>query len=462
MRPAPGGLGVWEHRLCVKRVAVHPDGTPHMQVRLALLLTLLVGGSGATAQAAAPATGNPCARPPVDNHLVADATETGVISLRFYHADGSRVTFFECVDGRPERLGSARVAPNPATNPPTSLPGAATWSCDRLVRRFAAVTVLPDGTTAAGAYSVRTVSCAHRFALRVPRRVAEGRVVRVRVVDRWGIGGIRPRLCIAPERGEPACQPVELPRAVAVATRRFRAAARGRWSVELRVRRGRIRSFVRAGGGAVAREVTPPTVLATGDSTMQGIDSFLSDELGDAATVQSDVKPGSGISRSHYWTRHARAQTERLHQRVTVISIGAASDGMPLPTWPGGPIATCCDEQWVAAYSRRVREMMLTYLRHGRGRVFWLTPPLPRYAPRAAITSAGAEAILRATTGLRGVTVVRIDRFFAPHGYAETIRYRGREVPVRESDGVHLNITGTAIAASILAPAIRAELAQGR
>ena len=432
---------------------------------LVLLLALLAGALGAAAPASAAGAGgdrsNPCAGPaPADNHLVADATRTGVISLRFWNAEGARVTFFECVRGRPERLGSAKVAHDRRTTPPTDLRDAVTWSCDRLVRRFAAVAVLPSGTVASGVYSVRTMSCARRFELRVPRRVAAGRVVSVRVVDRWGIGGIRPRLCIAPERGTPACRPVALPRAVAIATRRFRAASRGRWSVELRVRRQRIRSFVRAGDGALARELAPPTVLATGDSTMQGIDSYLADELGDAAAVESDALPGSAISRGHFWTRHARAQTRRLRQRVTVISVGAAADGLPLATWPGGPIADCCGEPWLQAYSRRVREMMRTYLRHGRGRVFWLTPPLPRRASRAAITNAVGEAVTRAATGLNGVTVVRIDRLFAPDGYTETVRYRGRDIAVREPDGVHLNIAGTAITAAILAPAIRAELAR--
>jgi hypothetical protein len=435
-----------------------------MRITILLLAAVLAGAFGTAAHAAAPAPATAaaaCARPPADNHLAAVAIETGVISLYFYKAQGARVYFFECVDGRPERLGSGRIAPDPATDPATKLMDATTWSCDRLVRRFAAVATLPDGSLALGAYSVRTRSCAQRFELRVPRRVAPGRVARVRVVDRWGIGDIRPRLCVTPPHGEVACGTLALPRAVAVATRRFRATSRGRWSVELSVRGHRTRALVRAGSGKLARAVPPPTVLATGDSTMQGIDSFLSDELGDGATVRSDVLPGSMISRDHFWTRHARSQTRRLRQRVTVISVGAASDGFPL-TAPDGTVAACCDEPWVLAYSSRVREMMRTYLREGRGRVFWLTPPLPRWHPRAVIAAAIDDAVMRAAAGLPGVTVGRIDRFFSPNGYSETMRYRGREVRVREPDGVHLNITGTAIAASILAPAIRDALAQTR
>ena len=383
-----------------------------------LLLVLALAGTTNVARAATPGTtSRPCAGPVADNHLAADATRTGVISLRFRDAEGARVTFFECVGGQAERLGARRVAFDPATRPLTSFEDAVTWSCDRLVRRFAAVAALPSGEHARGAYSVRTLSCAQRFELRVPRRVAPGASVRVGIVDRWGIGGIRTRLCVAAERRAASCRALELRHAVTVASRSFRATARGRWQVELRVRGHRTRAFVRAGAGAIAREQTPPTVLATGDSTMQGIDSFLADELGDAATVQRDVLPGSALSRGHFWTRHARAQTTRLRQRVTVISIGAAGDGLPLPG-PDGALLDCCGAPWVLAYRGRARETMLTYLRGGRGRVFWLTPPLPRSAPRATIAAAVNGAVLRAAAGLAGVTVVRVDRFFSPNGYS--------------------------------------------
>ena len=39
-----------------------------------------------------------------------------------------------------------------------------------------------------------------------------GAKARVRVVDRWGIGGIRPQLCIGPARGDTRCRMLEFPR----------------------------------------------------------------------------------------------------------------------------------------------------------------------------------------------------------------------------------------------------------
>jgi hypothetical protein len=420
--------------------------------RIVLAAIAAVGCAG-VAQAAAPTEGlpiYPCATLTDSNHLVADATNTGVIDLVFFNAKGARVIFFECVGDGLKRIRAKRSA----ATAPTILKAATTWSCDRLARRFAAVATLPDGTTASGSYSVRTPSCASRFALEAPRRVRPGAKPRVRVFDRWGIGGIRPELCIGPADRDARCRTLEFPRAVTVASRRFHADERGRWRVELRVRRVRVTTSVAVGGEGGAPRTAPPTVYAAGDSTMQGVDSFLTDELGDAAYVRSDSRPGTGISRGMYWLWHAESQTKRLRQRATVFSVGAASDGLPIADAAGVP-QTCCGEAWIQEYASRTRTLMQTFLRGGRGRVVWMTPPEPRYAPRAEITHAINVAVERAAEGLAGVKVLRIDLMFSPDGYRDVIRYRGRDVRVRESDGVHLNVAGTAIAAKAVAEAIR-------
>lgn len=389
--------------------------------------------------------------------FAADATRVGVISLLFWGAQGAEVQYFERVGDRRERLGRARSAAGAVT----LLKDARPWSCVRLTRRFEARATLPDGRTASGEYGVRTQSCAQRFRVEAPARVRPGGLARVRIVDHWNVGAIRPRLCITPPGGRRACRTVAFARAVAVATRRFRAEKRGRWRVELRVRDHRVRRYVAVGGDTKVRSVTLPSVLATGDSTMQGIDSHLSDELVDDAVLRSDVQLGSAISRGSFWTEHAATQTRRLRQRVSVMSVGAAFDGFPLASPAGGASVECCDEPWVALYAERVRAIMRTYLRRGRARVFWLTPPVPRDPVRLKITTAISAAIERAATGVEGVTVIRVDRLFSPDGrYTEVIRHRGRYVRVRDADGVHLNVSGTAIVAQLLAPEVRRAIRQ--
>lgn len=428
---------------------------PHSQLprwwRAALAAIALAGCAG-VAQASTPAAPpiDPCNTPSDSNYLVADATHPGTIDLAFYNADGARVVFFECVGARLKRLAALRTDPTV----PTFFKDAATWSCERPTRRFAAIAQLPDGTIAFGSYSVRTAPCSTRFQIDAPARVKPGSKVHVRVVDSWGIGGIHPQLCIGPVAAKPDCRTLAFPRAVTVASRRFHATKRGTWRIELRVDADRVRSSLSVGDGRGKPVKQPPIVLATGDSTMQGIDSFLADELAGWAVVRSDVRPGSGISRGVYWQFHSQSQTKRLRQRVTVMSVGAATDALPIPT-ALGVLQPCCGEPWIQEYANRVHVIMQTYLRDGRARVIWLTPPEPRYGPRAEITHSVDIAVERAAQGLSGVKVIRIDQMFSPSGaYQDDITYQGRQVRVRESDGIHLNVAGTAIAAKAVAQAI--------
>jgi lysophospholipase L1-like esterase len=388
------------------------------------------------------------AEPPTSIHFfAADTSEAGVISLYFFGAEGAPVVFFERVGDRLQRLGTRTAARDAAT----AMKQAVAWRCGRLVRRFEATSTLPDGTRASGAYSVRTPSCDTRFELGVPRRLAPGARAAIRVVDRWGNGGVSPRLCIAPPHRSRACRTLRLRRAVAVVTHRVRVTTPGRWRVELRIGGHGVRRSI-AVGVASAPTVPTTTVLATGDSMMQGIDSFLADELGDAATVHSEVLPGTGISKPRTpWTRLPRSQTKRLRQDVTVVALGA-NEGFPM-TLADGTTRACCGTGWTAEYGRRVRSLMRTYRRRGRGRVIWLTLPIPKGS--RLVTDAVNLAVEQAAVGLDRVTVLRIDLFFTPDGFRDVMSYRGRDVRVRERDGIHLNVPGTAIAAKLVAAAVR-------
>ena len=104
---------------------------------------------------------------------------------------------------------------------------------------------------------------------------------------------------------------------------------------------------------------------------------------------------------------------------------------------------------------RRLRGMMATYRRKGEGRVLWLTLPLPRGGPLTATMTAVNGAIVRAAAGMKNVSVLRMDSLFTPNGFADVIRYRGRYIRVRTADGIHLNVSGTAIAAGVIAAAIK-------
>ena len=401
---------------------------------------------GSAAFAAAPSA-NPCAGP-ITARLIPNNSRLGVIDLHFLDGNGGPVAFFECVGGRAEPLGE-RFSPAGTT---TTLWAATYWRCGRLTRQFAATGTLPDGTVARGQGGVRTVSCARRFKLELPRRVEPGGRVRVRIVDRWRTGGIRMRLCLIAPRGRESCRTVTLVRSTSV-VRFLRPATRGRWRVELRVPHSTTRAALAVGVPSIRAKAARPLVLATGDSTMQGIDSFLADELGDTAAVESDVRPGLGISKGDEFQPIARSQAARLRPATTVVSIGA-NEGFSI-TPPSGAEIACCDAGWVAEFARRVRTSMQTYLRRGRARVFWLTIPAPKDERRVPVFEATNRAILQAAEGLAKVRVLRMDTLFSPGGWRATMRYRGRTVKVREKDGIHLNVLGTKIAARAVAAAMR-------
>lgn len=419
-------------------------------VAAAMLLPCATATAVATATAAfAPATpAGACVPGPTETPVLATTDRVGIIDLHFLGAQGAPVAFFECVGTRAIALGT-RAQEGDFTNFYT----ATFWRCGRLTRRFAATATLPDGTLARGTGSARTVSCAHRFNLGAPARVAPGRRVSVRITDRWKVGGVRAKLCTTPPGGRRGCRSVVF-RDSTTATRRFRFRKRGRWTVALRLRGADVRTSVAVGVRAPRKAAALPTVLATGDSTMEGVSSFLSDDLRDSADVVSDARPGFSISDGDGWKRVARSQVARLKPAATVASIGA-NEGFAVRA-ADGAMHECCDEAWVGEFADRLRTSMLTYRRHGHARVFWLTLVAPRDARRVPIFNAVNSAILRAAATVPGVRVLRMDQLFSPNGYQETIRDGGRDVRVREPDGIHLNVAGTRIAAREIVKAMRA------
>ncbi len=424
-----------------------------VRISRAAVLACAVALSACAVALGAPAVTppNPCTLSNETNPVIATTSRVGHVDLHFVGAQGAAVSFFECIGARAVALGSMSQ-PGDFTD----FYGASTWRCKRLSRHFAATATLPDGTAAHGTGSVRTVSCARRFFVTVSPRVARGRKATVRIADRWKVGGVRTRLCVTPPGRQRSCRSVVLGRSL-TATRHFRPRSQGRWRVELLATGADVRNVVAVGVRNLAAKVAPPTVLATGDSTMEGVSSFLSDDLGSAANLVSDVRPGFALSKDlavNPWQPIARAQIARLHPSTTVISMGA-NEGLPMRAADGVQHA-CCDEPWIAEYVRRVKQTMLTYRRGGRARVFWLTIVAPRSPARAPVFAAINRAIVLAGAQVPGVRVLRMDSLFSANGYQETIRDHGRDVHVREADGIHLNVAGTRIAAREIVRAMRA------
>jgi len=369
--------------------------------------------------------------------LAADARERGYVRLRLHSTPGVPVTIEE-----PGRERFARLRPSSSL---TVLRRAGKWRCDRRSRTFVATT--PDGSSAAA--RVRTPSCARRLALVLPARARASSQVRLRMVDRWEVGGFTARVCVEPPGGPARCDRLRLREGRRSRTLSFLARRPGGWRVRATTRWGHAARGVRvaAPGGSLS-------VLATGDSMIQRLDRFLARRLRRIGVrMRSDAHPATGISKPSAldWVAQARRQAA-FAPDVVVMFIGA-NDAFPMGA------AECCGRAWIAAYARRARRMMTVYARGGRTRVLWLLLPTPREGVfRRSFPAVNAALRRAASRRRRDVRIVDLVEVFSPGGrYRTWIRVGDLEVGVRQSDGVHLSDQGASIAANVVIRTLREE-----
>jgi lysophospholipase L1-like esterase len=365
------------------------------------------------------------------------ASHRGFISMFFvaspYVTD---VTVGERIDGELHALARPPLVNVPATadHGPVTYGIARDfthWKCSRTVRRLVTVGRALDGSTEETAYTVRTPSCANRLTLTV-------RPGEARLRDSWGLGGVEATVC-RPHR----CTRVALPAGTPAVSKRMRIRRGDTVTARTSYQHLRQTVGVHARGG--------PTVLTTGDSMMQSLDTVLSSRLSARANVRSDVHPGAALSSGPTvdWLALARRQVRRYHPRATIVFLGT-NDLFPI-TRPDGTEVKCCGPDWGAAYERRARRAMRTYVQHGAGTVLWLSLPAARDEDRAPAIAAVNAALVRAADTVPGAAVVPVDRVIAPGGvYRDQLVYRGRRRRVRARDGVHLSLAGARIVADLV------------
>jgi hypothetical protein len=195
------------------------------------------------------------------------------------------------------------------------------------------------------------------------------------------------------------------------------------------------------------------TLLVTGDSLSTPLDLTLARRLaGKGVRVLRDVHLGSGISKTDLvdWGKLSATQVRKDHPDAVVVFIGA-NEGFPMDGPAGSPVQ-CCSAAWAAIYANRARQMMNTYRRGGASHVYWITVPTPREASHARIERVVNAAIAVAAQPWRSqVDVIDSVPVFAPGGkYRDAMTVGGRRQIVRESDGIHLNQTGSGLLAGIV------------
>lgn len=381
--------------------------------------------------------------------LTVAGDETGWLSLAVHGPRDGAVVVRE-LTGR----GPGTIAHLTLRSGKGELPRAVRWRCERRTRRFEATG--PGGQTARG--EITTPSCADRLRMIVvPASVRPGEAVSVSVSDTWRIGGITARLCTS--RGTPAtsCQRVRLTGGTRTWRTHLTPRAPGRRTIALRSAFGQRL--------AVSIDVRPDAqvrILVSGDSMTYGLFEMLAGDLGDRAVVVGDPHPGRGITTPGGfldWSAHARRVARDDRPDVTIVVLGAADAGYPL-TAPSGEVAACCDPPWITEYARIASGMMTSWMRDGRGRVYWVLLPAPRSPVKARVLGAENDAIRQAGAGyVDGVHVIeRVARVLSPgYRFTESISYEGRQLVVRDADGVHLAPAGIRIATDIVKDALRAD-----
>jgi lysophospholipase L1-like esterase len=217
----------------------------------------------------------------------------------------------------------------------------------------------------------------------------------------------------------------------------------------------------RTGADASAEPETPDQLgklLVTGDSLSQPLDTEIAKALADGgsgAEVVRDAHLGTGISNTGIvdWGALSETQVANESPDATVMFIGA-NEGYPMQV--DGQTLNCCGPEWEAEFQSRVAQMMDTYIAGGQSRLYWLTLPTQRDPARGPIADTVNSAIEDAAGERSGaVTVIDLVPVFTPgNRYRDSMEVDGSEQIVRESDGIHLNEAGAALAAEIVLDAI--------
>ena len=171
-----------------------------------------------------------------------------------------------------------------------------------------------------------------------------------------------------------------------------------------------------------------------------------------------DPHVGTGLSITGIvdWGKLSTRQVEKDKPEAIVVFIGA-NEGFDLKY--AGKKVKCCGAEWAAAYGTRARTLMNTYRQNGEARVYWLLLPAPRDPDRQKISKVVrlADTVAGAPYGAQ-VRLLDMSPIFTPDfKYRDSMEVDGEDKLVRQSDGIHLNQAGNALAADEVMSALRGD-----
>jgi hypothetical protein len=189
----------------------------------------------------------------------------------------------------------------------------------------------------------------------------------------------------------------------------------------------------------------PLVLLDIGDSIGEDLGFGVGDVFsGDAYVhVLQEGQVDTGLVQQNYynWPGHLQLELNKYHPGAVVIMMGA-NDDQNLNV--NGQVYTPLSSGWVAAYTKRVQDLMEESLAAG-ARVTWVgLPPMGGGNITNAFVKRVNTIFETQAHDHPGVTFVPSWSLFAgPKGqFEEFLKINGSEVQVRTSDGLHLDPAG--------------------
>ncbi|MGH2448946.1 MAG: DUF459 domain-containing protein [Chloroflexota bacterium] len=197
-------------------------------------------------------------------------------------------------------------------------------------------------------------------------------------------------------------------------------------------------------------------LLVTGDSLTGYLGPDLINDASAVGPVRGfvDTHDGTGLTRPDFvdWSLLAKQQIAADRPDAVVVMLGG--NDFQNMVMPGGRVLVAGTPTWTREYQRRAAVCMRIWLRQAR-RVYWLSTP-PARDPAWAFDDGKINiALRRAARSIPGTWFLNVLGPVTNHGrYSDFVLVNGQELLVREPDGVHLNIAGSALVAQEVLHAI--------
>ena len=202
----------------------------------------------------------------------------------------------------------------------------------------------------------------------------------------------------------------------------------------------------------------PLRLWVTGDSQISYLGDSLLAQTAAAGTVHSfvpDSHDGTGLVRPDIfdWLKAARSYIAKHKPEAVVITLGGNDFQQGIPAgpgraWPAGSTG------WALAYQARAQAVMQALTGDGQRPVYWVTTPDVKDAAGNHAVQVLDQAVVAAAAKVPGVVVVDARPILSPDGRYHA--YRGTTL-VRERDGVHATLAGSALIAKALLAALDAD-----